>query len=541
MKTTVLKYLNTFSTGFIVLLLVSIALFISRFYCDSFLFSQMDDKITDTRIEPSRLLADEIELDPNVAYHSSFSTRIFSQELRNKYLGISEYFHRIDPDGYQRENFFEYSPSTNLYFDKKTGLIVLKKQAKDKEEILYAGPEGVLQTPAKELGRFVEPIKPGFDINWTIITYDKKLRRFYKIDFNEKEVTKGSQLKKNDNFNPVLIGRIEKDYYMINIRWSEPREKIKIADEEKATGYRITEEPTVSLFYPPAGQFIQFLDQSGQIFLLDRQTLEITGKAGYLPAPYTFFSSFDSGSDELVKPDDLLAFVVEPVALRPEGKYLGMGVAALSREGTSVKTAVFDSNGLLITETYTGIGRDLYGDLDGDGTYESHRYIITTDSSKAFFLGKPWSPFVMVIRFLLENLQAPALNLASYFTAESIEASAGKRAFFLLPNSFVAKKAGQGYGNPILVFFGALLLMSPSIILSTILSCSAAKDASNLGLTKNSRLCWIIGIIAFGLVGYITYRLTRSKITLVTCANCGRGRRPDMLTCHRCGSVWNQP
>jgi uncharacterized OB-fold protein len=28
---------------------------------------------------------------------------------------------------------------------------------------------------------------------------------------------------------------------------------------------------------------------------------------------------------------------------------------------------------------------------------------------------------------------------------------------------------------------------------------------------------------------------------LVTCANCGRMRRPDMEKCHRCGSKWYVP
>jgi uncharacterized OB-fold protein len=51
----------------------------------------------------------------------------------------------------------------------------------------------------------------------------------------------------------------------------------------------------------------------------------------------------------------------------------------------------------------------------------------------------------------------------------------------------------------------------------------------------------MIGIIAFGLSGYITYRLTRPRETLVTCANCGKLRRPDMNKCHRCGSKWHVP
>ena len=51
----------------------------------------------------------------------------------------------------------------------------------------------------------------------------------------------------------------------------------------------------------------------------------------------------------------------------------------------------------------------------------------------------------------------------------------------------------------------------------------------------------LLGTFALGLPGYLTYRLTRPKITLVTCRNCGLGRRPDREKCHHCGSLWHVP
>ena len=41
------------------------------------------------------------------------------------------------------------------------------------------------------------------------------------------------------------------------------------------------------------------------------------------------------------------------------------------------------------------------------------------------------------ILFLLENLQPPVFEIASYLCGDRIEASAGHRALFILPNSFV--------------------------------------------------------------------------------------------------------
>jgi len=87
----------------------------------------------------------------------------------------------------------------------------------------------------------------------------------------------------------------------------------------------------------------------------------------------------------------------------------------------------------------------------------------------------------------------------------------------------------------------ALALMSASIVLTLLLAWAVARDARVIGLTENARLCWILAAFFFGLVAYITYRLARPKVTLVTCVNCGLRRRPDMEKCHHCGSGWHVP
>ncbi len=146
-----------------------------------------------------------------------------------------------------------------------------------------------------------------------------------------------------------------------------------------------------------------------------------------------------------------------------------------------------------------------------------------------------------IINYMLENLQPPILSIASYFTSNSIEAAAGHRALFILPNSLVAMFGSEVGGNVIVGFSAALCVISPSIILGILLAWFVSRDAGIVGFSKRAKLDWVLGTVAFGLAAYITYRLTRPKDTLVTCQNCGRLRRPDMVVCHRCGSKWHIP
>jgi ribosomal protein L32 len=85
------------------------------------------------------------------------------------------------------------------------------------------------------------------------------------------------------------------------------------------------------------------------------------------------------------------------------------------------------------------------------------------------------------------------------------------------------------------------LLTGLSLILSVWLAFRIRKDAVLIGLSGAAKKWWFIGTIAFALPAYITYRMTRPKETLVSCQNCGKMRRPDMETCHHCGSKWEVP
>jgi len=581
-KSPALNYpVKVFATGFVVLTLVSIPLFWFRFICQMSLSVRMPDDSKGVLIEPSGLVPLEFENDPNVVSHSRVSANIYSEERKLLSLGIGDYFiTRFPGERHSNVYFFE-SDTEWMYFDKKSGQIVYRyndiqimpdKTTREKIVQLYIGPEGVSETPGKTLGRFMDPI---IDHGWVerrwialrqgrlceLILYDKKLRSFFKIDFNQRTIIKGPKLVKDfPSHKPIQIGQLSKTTFELNyLDWTPPRIRVPDKDPNK-TELRTELRPIIPTGYGyDAGPYLLVLDESGRIDLLDKETLEFVrrtpefpGVAGRLPEPETYFGSRGSG-----KPKDLLGYKVWPLSLttyffenpeevkvtfgdpsylyikrppaRVERKYLGMFAVSLSRDGTALALAVFDENGREIKTEYSRLPK-----------YEG-RYTTYVQSSKAFFFGAPWSPALTIGKYLAENLQPPILSVASYFTASAFEAASGHRALFFLPNSFIAMKAGDRGENFAERFMSALWSILPSIILAIWLSIRVGKNAVTLGLSENARLYWIIGTLAFGLTAYITYRLTRPKITLVTCPNCGKMRRPDMAKCHRCKSDWLVP
>ncbi len=565
---------KVFATGFIVLVLLSLLLFWIRFACEASLSVSLAQEAKYVSITPSGLVPPELENDPNVVNHSAVSTCMRSEPPLS--LGIFDYFFARSPGGRHSNIYFFQSDEDCTYFDKKSGQIVhhyIEKQKRPdgttslKRVQLYLGPEGVSEARDKTLGRFIDPI---IDRGWIyhrwgksreLILYDKKLRCFFKIDFNKGTVIKGPKIGKDFSAHkPIQIGRLSKNSssFLRDLDWRPPQ--IKIPDEDKnETGYsKTTLEPIIQTSpRRDAGPYLLVLDKSNIIYLLDKETLkfvQINGFvafAGWLPAPETYFGSRGPGI-----PRNLLGYDVWPLALttyffenpeefvvtfgdpsylfkrspaRVDRKYLGMFAASLSRDGTAINLAVFDEKGKRIKSDYTKL------------TKQEGRRTPSVRSSKAVFFEAPWSPTLTIGKYLAENLHPPILSLASYFTAFTFEAAAGHRGLFFLPNSFIAMQGREYRRNFAERFMSALWWISPSIILAILLAWRVGKNAAVIGLSEKARHCWIIGTLAFGLAAYITYRLTRSKITLVTCQNCGKPRRPDMAKCHRCGSKWHVP
>ena len=517
--------IQVIAAGFLVLVFLSLSLFWASWLCKSMLSGIMPLNSRTVDITPSGLVPSEVESDPNVLRHSGVHAHIIHPEAPQT-LGVANYLSDKAPEG-RNSIIYHIDPegedSAWTYFDERIGQVNCRWPGKErmpdgtvkrKKVQLYAGPEGVSEIPDKKLGRFTSVVA---DFDSTPILYDKNLRRFFAINRN---VTKGPQLSKDDPHRPVDIGILSKNPGVLDLYWLPPTSQ----NHKDGVSYSRPGQVPIrerSSEYEP-DRYVLVLDESGRIDLLDRETLEFAGPAGRLPTPGTLFPA-----DKRVTPDDLLAYRVLPMALKDDHKYRGLFVAAVSREGTALALAVFDANGVPIKsdQTWTSVRR-------GN---------IITYSSSAVFFGAPWAPVMTIGKFLLENLHPPILSLASYFTAGSIEAASGHRAMFLLPNSFIAMKGRDARENLVVKFLYALLLILPSIVLAILLAMRVGKDAAVVGLPQQTRRFWTLGILAFGLTGYITYKITRPKITLVTCANCGKPRRTDMDKCHRCGSKWDVP
>ncbi|MCH7559492.1 MAG: hypothetical protein IIB56_18850 [Planctomycetes bacterium] len=540
---------KVFVTGFIVLVLLSLLLFWIRFACEAWLFEIMPRGARSVSISPSGLVPPELENDPNVVSHSSVHTDIHTKAPL--FLGGFDYFIARIQGGRRSNVYFFHSDENYMYFDKELSQIFyhyIEKQKRPdgttslKDVELYIGPEGVSETADKTLGRFIDPVISG--IYWgpeklrELILYDKKLRCFFKIYFNKRTVIKGPKLKKGDPHKPIRIGRLmSKNYplFLPYLDWRPPKIRVPDKDPNK-TDLRTELRPIIQTGYErDAGPYLLVLDETGRIDLLDKETLkfvrrppEFSGVAGRLPGPKNYF-----GSRSLVTPRDLLGYHVQPLALttyffenpeevvvtfgdpfysperspaRIDRKYLGMFTASLSRDGTALALAVFDEKGKMIADDHTKLPK--YEGLRIPSVRS--RYV---RSNKAVFFEAPWASTLTIGKFSAENLHPPILSVASYFTASAFEAASGHRALFFLPNSFIAMKGRDYRGNFAERFFSALWWILPSIILAILLAWRVGKNAAVVGLSENARHYWIIGTLGFGLAAYITYRLTRPKIT----------------------------
>ncbi len=527
--------IQVLAAGFLVLVFLSLSLFWARLLCKSILAGIMPMDYRTVDFTPSGLVPAEIESDPNVLRHSGAHAHIMDPGAPQT-LGIANYLSGKAPEGrHSRIYYFNLEGENTawIYFDERIGQMNCRwadaermpdGTVKLKMVQIYAGPEGISETPDEDIGRFTSPVVDVSIGRGQLTLYDKKLRQFFAVKFHKKvELIKGPQLSEDDSCRPVDIGMLSKNPSVLDMYWLPPNIKTSQNHQSRvpysgAAQLLIRER---SKDYEP-DRYVLVLDESGRIDLLDRETLEFAGTAGRLPASETFFPT-----DKQVTPDDLLAYRVLPIALKEDHKYSGLLAAAISREGTALALAVFDEKGACIKSKDTRVS-------DSRGRRN-------VPSSSAVFFGAPWAPVMTIGKFLLENLHPPILSLASYFTAGSIEAASGHRAMLLLPNSFIAMKGRDARGNIAARFLSALLLIAPSIVLAILLAVRVGKDAAVVGLPRKTRRFWTLGTIAFGLAGYITYRLTRPKITLVTCVNCGNLRRPDMDKCHRCGSKWKVP
>ncbi|MBN2316482.1 MAG: hypothetical protein JXM79_21320 [Sedimentisphaerales bacterium] len=567
MKSVIHYRIQVLTAGFIVLLFFSLPLFCLRFLCEISLLEIMPSDARSIVIQPSGLVPSELEDDPNVVHHSLVAADLYRHPMMH--LGLFDYFTSRSPEGGRSNVYFIESDEAYMYLDKKSGQLLYRdidsQTMPDKSKQLrriqfYVGPEGISELPNQTFGRFDDPIveqnRSRQYKKHERIVYHKKQQRFLKIDFDRATVTQGPDIsKKHPDYNPIQIGFLSKNRFAPNITWVPPRIKdidATVNEPNLPVDQRVLKPIIPSFDHSDAGPYLLVLDKSGRIDLLDKQTLDFAGTAGYLPGPETYFGTMPS-----VTPKDLLSYTVHPLVLnkfyrndgtilnmsfgdpydperlpnnsRIEREYLGMYATGISRTGTAMALAVYNAEGKRINAKYTRLPQS------------EHRYKSYLQSSKATLWSSAWAPALTIGKFLAENLHPPVLSIASYFTTSTFEAGAGHRALFLLPNSFVAMISRDSRENWAERVATALWWVIPSIILAIWLAWRVGKDATFIGFSPKARRRWIVGTVAFGLPAYITYKLTRPKTTLVTCINCGKLRRPDMEKCHHCNSPWHIP
>ena len=539
---------NILAAGAVATILVLTGLFWARSLCGTLRHNWLFHAVPEVRLGWSSPFPWDRGNDPNLVAPYFITARPLPDAPLRAGLGVEHYVLSLMPMG-PESRVYQWSLGPEggcLYYDGTRGQIVYNGSKKvtnpDGTPAIayfsyYAGPEGVGLLPDEKLGRFDDPIVDRFPPR-PMIVYDRGLTRFFAIDWTGQAVKKGPELPQDGLHRPVQIGLLEKNLQSLRVTFirESSRDRSDLACEGDGPGRQST---------PPASNVIvgpifmthrtPVLDASGRIDLLDDDTLELVRSEMHLRAPASLYSR-----GGIATPKEVAAYSVWPISSHPPGgggtwAYAGCLAAALSRDGTSVRLEVFDPNGRAVTSNETTVPHYLWTHSGGI----AHQTPIPSPEAAYFRL--PGAYGLTLAKLALESLHPPIFLFLSYFPASQFEATAGYRSLFLLPDSFLAMKARDKGGRPVEEFSVSMVFMIPGFILALLLAWRVDRDGGRIGLSKNERTAWVAGTVVLGLSAYITYRLTRPRVTLVTCANCGLGRRPDFEKCHHCGSPWVVP
>lgn len=511
--------MNVLSTGVLVTILALVALFWARWHLHLVRFAIQREGTARVKISPTGLFPFESADDPNLSAPSAEMVELNPTVGLFAGLGAPQYVLSNLP-GVPGSNVFRWDEregETRFYFDPTRGLMVYGRMSDVRDPngatrrqyvTQFAGPEGIAAAPAENLGRFVSPISDGFGVQPQIV-YDRSHRRFFAIQWDEGLVKRGPELTEAEGLQPVQVGVLQRSpwYLRMTVSYS-PRPEEQQPDSRQAFYARLPRTDS----WPEL-----VLNASGRIDLLNSDTLTLTPGVGRLPTPPTLFENPGP-----VGPKDVAAFSVYPVTVyqrqaQKKWAYVGSVAATASRDLTGAQLMAFDPNGAFVsTAALLPNPDDIYFSLPG-------------------------ASLVTVLQYLMENLHPPALLLLSSLTASNTPAASDYQSLALLPNSFVAMAARDVDLGRMNRFASSLFFMLPAVGLGVFLSWRVSRDALRMGLAKQERTLWTLGAFALGLPAYITYRLTRPTAALVTCGNCGQGRRADFEKCQRCGAAWSVP
>jgi len=509
-------YLRVLTVGIIVFTATCLVLFGLRYQAEDMLWHlsmPIVQKYIDKDIDTDALLPD-YDRDPNVT--DSFARMSVTGKMLEEYFRLLKDWDSED----ERYIYYYYEKdyaSRLIYFDPGLRLFVhcqITPQFKDREVVgwfqealAYAGPEGISEQPDAELGQFGNFLSPDsrFFGGLSLLILDRDQCRFLEIDFQNKLFRKGANL--TEGFytaisqHAVSMSRyvyMEKNPRYINLMyWSPPQN----AGPNQALG-------TTKGFLNQRPDFSWVLTEDGTVYKLATETLQITDRLGQIPA-----LSVVQGGQRTTAAEDMLAFTIS--TMKTDDTYRGLLASALYTDGYAMGTAMYDAEGNLLKQNEV--------------------YLLDEISMH------PTGFLYHLIRYTLENVHPPLLAYLSYFAGDWYEPEAGFRAVFFLPHSFVANQARGSNSSVLEKVFATIAILLPALLLGIFLAWRVDRDARMLGLSKQIRNCWIGITVLMGLPAWITYRLTRPGITMVSCANCGKLRRPDRQVCHHCNRVWELP
>ncbi len=516
MKTRRIHALNVLATGVLVLLVTVLVLFWARWTCESARCGLIPRQAQQVRIPASgRLMGVKAGQDPNAILFRFIATmRPDAVPSLALALGITEYPPVHEPGSFALPAYRD----PGFYYDRSRGVMVFRSGVEVpqpdgtvtlKNVVAYAGPEEVSDTPDRKVGRFHDPLVRfiGGSLDRPIV-YDRDLRRFFAIDWRGKTVTQSPPLSGKDTPPVVDFG------------WPQ---------KEPACLYTSLDTPEMHDTFGTNPSRVLVLDAAGTIHMLDVDTLEYTRSVGALPAPATLFPS-----PRRATPDSLFAFEVRPVFLGRGDIYAGCAVAVLSRDGTAMRLEVFDANGASVGKKESEVGDNPMVSSRGP-RYNAPSTVL------AVYSELPGAAALTATKFALESLHPPVLLWLSYFTGSSIEAMAGHRSLFVLPNSFAAMKGRDTESGWLSRFITAMPFLLPGLVLGVVLARLVSSHARRAGLPIRARRLWMAATVVLGVPAYVTYQITRPKTARVTCPNCGRDRWVDREKCHHCGSPWLVP
>ncbi|MBN2065142.1 MAG: hypothetical protein JW745_10100, partial [Sedimentisphaerales bacterium] len=141
-------------------------------------------------------------------------------------------------------------------------------------------------------------------------------------------------------------------------------------------------------------------------------------------------------------------------------------------------------------------------------------------------------------RNFIENLPGILPVTLSYLTRDWFTPIETWQTLFLLPGS-VANYATMY--NPTISDWLYFENSSLSLFITIALLIWFAFSVKKYGISNRQRKFWQYLIILFGPAAFLAYVIARPKIVQVTCANCGKLRRPDQDRCHNCLAGWEMP